>query len=240
MEGGFAYNPASVKNVKNKAKQKSTVIPHPIFLKLKRHINDKYWQVFFDRLALNKFPTGFSFYSGSLFYKKGAKSPKIPITEDNEETANIVIEFLRTHGSYYSPEEEKKLQDEKDEEEKDETYEWKKLKKTEKTLYIENYIDMMIDEWDLDDAEKDQFSELIFESIDNGQIKGTRINLSKTRIESIDDVDFDEDKRSFEIKLTAKRISKPSVRQKVDPIKKKWMDAVLKKVKNKASCKSKD
>jgi hypothetical protein len=234
MEGGFAYNPVKDKITKGKTKTKSTAIPHPIFVKLKKHIDDKWWHDFFDRLALNRFPFGFSFYAGNLYYKKGTKPPKIPVVEDTKETMDIVIKFFGTHGSYFSPIDKENKESEVEDDDIEEVYEWKKLKKSEKTLYIENYVDRMSDEWELEDDEKERFFELIFESIDNGQIKGNRINVSKNRIETIDDVNFNENKRSFEIKLTAKRISKPTTKQKADPLTKKWLDAVLKKVKNTA------
>jgi hypothetical protein len=239
MEVGFAYNPAKGRQTKTKVKSKSQIIPHPIFAKLIIHTEDEYWQHFFTRLSLNKFPFGFSFYAGSLFYKKGTKPPKLLVTESDEETANNVIKFFGMHGSYFSSNDKKEKEDENKtpDSPENELYEWKKLKKSEKTLYIENYIRKMAEEWDLEDEEKDEFSEIIFEGIDSGQIKGNRINLSKDQIESISEVDFDEDKRTFEIKLTAKRISKPSTKQKADPLTKKWTEALIKKIKNTAPIK---
>ncbi len=241
MEVGFAYNPVKGKVLKSKTKPKSTPIPHPVFAKLANYTEDKYWQDFFTRLSLNKFPFGFSFYAGNLYYKKGTKPPKIPVIDFTEETANNVIRFFGIHGSYFSPE-DKKNRENREESDKEtiETYEWKKLKKCEKTLYLEDYINRMVEDWDLEDNEKEEFSEIIFEGIDNGQIKGNRINLSRNRIENIDDVDFDMEKRTFEIKLTAKRISKPSTKQKVDPLSKKWTEAVLKKIKNTAPIKHRE
>jgi hypothetical protein len=228
---GFSVHTETPKLVKNKAKTRSTVVPHPIFLKLKKVLEDEYWISFFDGLAHNKFPRGFSFYLGSLYFKKGAKSFKIGIDEtlSPEELSSQIIEFFHIHGSRYSPDEEKRMQENEPEEEFE--LEWKKLKKAEKVALRDRYIERMCEEWELCDEEKEYFNEIICEGLDNGQIKSCRVRLLASDIDTIDEVDFDEETRTFDIKLTAKRVTKQTIRQKQDPVVKAWTDAIVKKIK---------
>ena len=207
-----------------KGKSRSTALINPVFMKIRRYIDDDYWKSFLEELAINKFPKGFSFKDGYLIYRKPGKTYKTKLDDDREIAGKQTIEFFHEYASKYSPDEKKIVVEE------DYEITWKGLKNLEKYVYIEDYIKRMKSKWKLNQEEFAYFSNEITNGINNGSIKSNRIILKGKGIKKIEDVEFDRDTREFEIKLTSRRTNtKSKASKRVDPLVKQWIK-YLKKI----------
>lgn len=231
MAESFSYRPSATKITKTKSKARSTAVPHPAFIQLKKYTKDPYWLIRFDEYAMNTFPRNFRMSGNDLYFQKNGTKYNLLIDVIDEQMAQNVIAFFHKHACIYSTLEHEQMRRDVPTVEK----KWKNLKPFEKRKEIENFCLARAKEWELTKEETEEFRSSMIEYIlDSGQVKSNRIILEDGHIVDIEHVTYNEKwkKNSPDpkilIKLTAKRTTKVSNTPKVDPIIKSWADALKK------------
>ena len=170
---------------------------YPLFSKLSDYIDDSYWKSIFIDCAKGKFVKGFSYNNNTntLLYRTNGKNI---IIEDNLNSINRIIDFIRGNTGIRSPMD---LEREKDYEREHQTINvnmnnWSKILKFNKKLIIIEYVSKMRKLYNLTQKETDQLTTLINMNMNEDVIK-KNIILDDDNILKINGLEWDPLKRIF-------------------------------------------
>lgn len=192
--------PANVKQRKTRSKK---VVVHNIFEKCLEHITDPFWIEKITAASYNKFPRGFGYRDGVLFYKKGNKSQSLEIGNKNYfEAANATIEFMRTNGGIFSTLDKEKstlMHSNRDAEYEEEELTWANTNKRVHECLISNYVVFMKQQMGLTDNEKEHLRQTVNLGISNKFFTKDNIHITDKQIYLIDGLLWDDESRRFYI-----------------------------------------
>lgn len=196
---------------KKKVSSKEKPVIYPIFQQVKEHSQeDKYWQDVFDEMSRGKFGKGISYKNNILYNKKSNKDEKqVEVPTDPLIAYSVIIQLLREGGSLKSKMDEDREVAELKENlapvQDIENCTWGELKKYVKQMKLLDYTLFMKNEMKLTDTQKDQMSDTINISIGNKTISKTDVILVKGKIQSINNLTFDNDVKRFFMNVPAKK-----------------------------------
>lgn len=191
----------------------------PIFVEASKLVEDPYWKGIFEKCGTGKFPTRFSFREDNIYYKHGTKLQSIEVPRLPSDALYVVMAFFRENSGLMSPNEIQEAQQRQAI--LAQTYRsptmWKDLNQKERTLYITEYIKVVIKEMKLSQKEKDQFRRVLRGGLAIGCFSSARNNIiiSQSQIIRIDGLYFDNNKRVFVIDQSL--YPNTNVRYKVTP-----------------------
>ena len=168
---------------------------YPLFIKFSEYVDDPYWKSIFLDSAKGKFVKGFTYNNNTLVYRTNGKSI---ILDENLNTINKIIDFIRTNTGIRSPMD---LEREKDYEREHQAINvnmnnWSKILKFNKKLIIIEYVTKMRKLYNLTQEETDQLSTLIYMNMNEDVIK-KNIVLDDNNISKINGLEWDPVKRKF-------------------------------------------
>lgn len=184
-----------------KSKAKINVI-YPIFEKCSMLTTDEFWIDLFTKASLGKFKRGFSFKDNYLISNKN--KDKIYLDSDPVSAFNQCIYFFKIKAGIQS--ETDKIMDRKileskiAETQKNIQYTWSDFKKNKtKELFINEYINVLVNKYNLNETEKLQLKHTINYGLVMGCFGSHNINFIDTHIENIEGLLYNRESKLFSI-----------------------------------------
>lgn len=251
----WANQQKPVQTVKvRKTRGSNKEVKHKIFadcaMVINNTIGDKFWVDKLTLASVNKFPKGFSYNDGLLFYRKGAKNLSIEISSNPYEAAYASIDFLRTHAGLFSAMDQQNsliLQQQRAQETA-QNITWGEANKKVQECMLSNYIVEMKNIMNLSPLEMKQLKQTIKLGISGKMLGKHNINVENNNVRSIDGLLWNSNTREFYLSPDLKPIntrsysrSKKSNNIIIDPANKdtvpqfnfkwnKYLDAMDKKI----------
>lgn len=222
-------NPWEKTHTVSTTKKKSKKTAHEIFCQMNEREENKFWKRLFKECSLNKLPANYSFKNNILSYKNGNQTKELSFDEDLDTNILNCKEFFNKHTGIMSPiEREKERKDEeKRKKEQEEVLKWDiKLKKYTQITLIYEYIDRVAEEKEMNEEEKQEMVEFINYHLILKNLQSRHFILENSRLETIENIEFDEKIRKWRIvkgfKANRKKVEespagKGEVWWKVDP-----------------------
>lgn len=178
-------------------------IIHKIFGECAVSIEDPFWIEKFNAAATGKFPKGFNYHDGILFYRKGAKCHQLELPGNPYEAAYACMEFFRGNGGIFSP------MDEQDSLElqyarsqavlTQQQLTWGDANKKIQECMLSHYVIGMKSLMELSDIEMEQLRQTIRLGIAHKFFGKHNINVDANRIHTIDGLLWNNQERRFYI-----------------------------------------
>ncbi len=99
---------ANLATSKGRRLKNSTIITNPIFQKCAELTQDDLWNKIFISAAGGKFPRGFGYQDGTLFFRRRTKTLSVTVPENSIEAFEVCKNFFRDMGGIASQEEQDK------------------------------------------------------------------------------------------------------------------------------------
>ena len=191
--------PIITQNKKNKKNEKPII--NYKFEEASKILKDPFWIEKFKNAAIGKFPPKFNFIDNKLIYNNGYKSINFEYIDDLEEFSNICIDFFRCYGSIFSELDVNNSIKEQELRSKivKEPLIWNNCnKKIQESLilYFISYIKEIIN---LNEKEIKQLKQIIKLGIITKFFGKNNIIIENNRIQKIEGLLFDKNKRYFYI-----------------------------------------
>lgn len=186
-------------------------------------IKDEFWIEKLNLASLGKFPRGFSYKDNILYHKKGARTQTVDISNNPYEAASAFMEFLRNNGGIFSQQDEENsilLQYTRSQSEIEHiNLTWGDCNKKLKSCLISNYVIDMKKIMNLSDEEGEQLKSTIKTGVSCKLVIKTDIFVDNNRIQSINGLLWNEEKRIFYIDPSIKpKASRSYSRKSETPI----------------------
>lgn len=175
-------------------------IVYPIFAKASECAADSFWQNKLFDLAINTFPTHFSYYNGTLNYKKGAKSANVILPEQPEEVLAAVAGFLGDYGSIYSPTDRANYNSREIRSAPQETITWENASTKTKELLICYFLQDIQKQLKLTNSQIIQLYTVITGNMNNKSLQDSQVIMERERIVDIAGLTYSKEQGRFLIK----------------------------------------
>lgn len=197
-------------------------VVHKIFQDCATITTDPFWIEKFTNASINKFPPKFSYRDGLLIYKKGAKSYTLEVSSNVYEAAPACVDFMRFHGSLFSPIDERYAQEMQTLRDNSaiipQDLTWKDSNKKVQECMLSYYMTSMKEIMSLTAVEADQLRQTVKLGLTNKFFGNHNIVVTNNRIMSIGGLLWNAETRTFYIDPTLKPISaRTYVRKKDGP-----------------------
>lgn len=183
-----------------------------IFAECTKYIDDPYWMSIFSNAVYGKFPTKFSYREEKLQYKRGTKNHTLEIPTSAYEAKHACIDFFQTYGGLSSPTDKQILQERqfiqaKQAQDNFVALGWDSAGKKTRDSLISFYIEDMKKLMKLNHLETKQLRQTIKLGIHVKILGKHNITISDKRIQAIEGLFFDGEKRNFYINPSLKPLS---------------------------------
>lgn len=195
-------------------------IVHKLFADCAGAIDDPFWIEKFNAAATGKLPRGFSFYDGSLIYRKGAKCHTLEVPNNPYEAAHACMEFFRSNAGIFSP------MDEQDSLElqlarsqavlTQQELTWGDANKKIQECMLSHYVMGMMEIMCLSEHEVEQLRQTIRLGIANKHFGKHNILVVNNRIHSVEGLLWNPTERKFFISDTVKPLTTRSYTRNKD------------------------
>ena len=188
---------------KSRKHSKNRSIIYPLFEDMKEFNDNSYWNDQLTKFSRGIFPRNFKYYNDVLHYKskKKTKNGNQEYTIDETDLKQSFQElktFLEDKGILSTLERsEKSLIDFKEEEERIEDWEWKEFKPHNRILLREEFLDQLSDEYDLDKKGRVSLESVVRFGISSGIFDTHSIIMNDGKINSIEGLEWDDDRERF-------------------------------------------
>lgn len=201
IDSWMAEKPVQQVAQRTRKSRQTKEIVHKIFFECSKCVDDPFWIEKFKNASFNKFPRGFNYNDGILYYKKGAKCPKLDVKEDPFQAANECMEFFKLNGGIFSSRDDKnsiELQSSKEQiMSKQKPLSWGEARKKTQENLICHYATGMRDVMGLSKKETQQLIQTIKNGVSNKVLGKHNITLETNRIHTIDGLYWNETERKF-------------------------------------------
>lgn len=201
-----------INKVRNSAKSKR-VIEFQLFEDIKDIENDQFWISFFEDAAIGRFPRNFKYVNNVLNYRNKNKSAEIMLPETPLEAGAFVKAFVYEQAGIISPIDMKKKKDIDEKCLQDasniEVSCWKQIKnEKQQSILVSLFVQLSAEKYDLNFEERSKLTQQIKLGLLSGYLNNTNIIMDNGNIADIEGLEFDEDKREFNINTDTCKIVK--------------------------------
>lgn len=187
-----------------RVRKKTDIIVNPIFKECADLTTDPMWRSTFIEAAYGKFPRGFSYKDGYLYYKIRNKTTQIEISDEPELAIEDCREFFMKKAGIMSEDDQRKVKEDIDNylREKGSLYPktWQEIKrKKTREILISTFISKTVNKYNLTPYEKADLSDAISFGILIGAFGKHQIILEKGYIDHIEGLIFDPETRRFDV-----------------------------------------
>ena len=206
-----------IQKPKVKRTKKSKDDTYQIFQDLSEMVMDPQWKSFFAKLALGKFPHGYSYRNQTIFFRKRTKIEKIEVPDSSYDTLNRLMGFFQNYGGFTSTDDNINIFEYLVTQ--SETFQsWKDIRsKKTKQFFIQQYVEDISQQKNLNLFQKRCLSDTInigflLRIIDSGDIE-----FEDRKITAIRTLKWDERKNEFVLDGEAKplRTSRKTASEKI-------------------------
>ena len=179
------------------------IIKNPIFDECAKLTFDPFWISLFRQASLGKFPRGFLFMDTSLIYKRGARTSRVDLAHESPADAmTAAMAFFTASAGIMS--EADQIRTRKELEAKNtnvlsiQNCAWSQIKKEKvREILLATFVNEIVVEYKLSDAEKRQLETLIHIGFFLGYFQVKHVLFSEGRVYGIDGLNFDTAQRLF-------------------------------------------
>lgn len=198
MSETVVQTPARLKKTKN-----TKTVVHKIFADCSSVIEDTFWIEKFEASSMGRLPRWFFYSEGSLVFKKSNKKQTLNIPDDPYEAAQVCMEFFRSHGGIFSPIDKQNTNDyqraQSQEMANKPSLTWATANKKMQHCLLNHYIIDMKDVMQLSQKEGEILRQIVLLGIANKYFSKTSVTVLNNRIQTIDGLLWDDQKRTFYI-----------------------------------------
>jgi hypothetical protein len=205
-----------IQKPKVKRTKKSKDDTYQIFQDLSEMVSDVHWKAFFTKLAIGKFPHGYSYRNQTIFFRKRTKIEKIEVQDSSYDTLNRLMNFFQNYGGFTSSDDNINIFEYLVSQ--SENYQqWKDIRsKKTKQFFIQQYVEEISEKKNLNAFQKRCLSDTIHMGFLLRIIDSTDIDFEDRKIKLIKTLFWNEEKNEYELKGEAKpmRISRKTINEK--------------------------
>lgn len=198
----WTNNAVNSANPKTKKTRGTKEVVNKIFADYVEILDDSFWKEKFKNASIGKFPTKFSYKEGSLCFKKGQKVHTLQVPKNISEGANACMDFFRTHGGFFSPDDIRKSAEEQkrhNEEIVVQELTWANANKKCQECLISYYVLTTKENMKLTNSEMEQLRETINLGVVDKFFGKHNIIVKNKRIHIIEGLLWNSEKRQFYI-----------------------------------------
>ena len=201
-----------VNKIRNSAKSKR-VIEFQLFEDIKNIEKDQFWVSFFEDAAIGRFPRNFKYANNVFNYRNKNKIAEIMLPDSPLEAGAFVKAFVYEQAGIISPTDikEKKAIDEKclQDAANIEVSNWKQIKnEKQQSILVSLFVQLAAEKYDLNFEERTKLTQQIKLGLLSGYLNNTNIIMENGNIIDIEGLEFDADKREFNINTDTCKIVK--------------------------------
>jgi len=186
-----------------KSKNTNTVI-FPIFLECAQLTTDPFWISFFTSASYGKFPRGFLYKDGYITYKKGNKMQQLEIPSSPIEALPVCMTFFSSMAGIMSQMDQVKARQDYDNTSMEfpslHNCTWMDIKKKKiKEMLINIYVDDLVQQYHLNDDQKNKVKSLINVGFILEYFSPQNIQFTNGRIQNIIGLEYNSSDKTFYI-----------------------------------------
>lgn len=198
-----------INKTRNAAKNKR-VIEHPIFEEIMNLQKDSYWISFFDECAIGRFPRGFKYSNGILYYRVKNKNIETLVPTEPLEAEIVIKRFIYENAGIISPSD---LNMKREAEEQriaaltvNENIQWGSIRnEKDQSIILSSFIETISESMKLSNEESKNLYQIIKLGIYSGFLTSDNIVMVGGNIIEITGLEFNPDTRNFSINEEIKR-----------------------------------
>jgi hypothetical protein len=206
-----------IQKPKVKRTKKSKDDTYQIFQDLSEMVYDVHWKAFFAKLALGRFPHGYSYRNQTIFFRKRTKIEKIEVQDSSYDTLNRLMNFFQNYGGFTSSDDNINIFEYLVSQ--SENYQqWKDIRsKKTKQFFIQQFVDEISEKKNLTPHQKRCLSDTIHMGFLLRIIDSADIEFQERKIISIKTLVWSDKNNQYELSGDAKpvRISRKTANEKI-------------------------